>query len=190
MGGLGSRSSRGVALTHLHSIAAHIGFDEDLQPMQLLHQLSGMQPCPSQNSSIRGWHFGCTRRVSLSCLSASVLSSLTMISSTAGNARVYCKWLQRMATVVQALTGDHERSKVHAAQLLQHISAVPAAVPCLEQAVPAFVGLLKVGPFAVDLCHPAVSFCPACTESALQPDCCRLPAVAAACCTAGGVSSD
>ncbi len=84
--------------------------------------------------------------MSLWSLFASVLSSLTMLSSAACSPRTCYKWLQRIATVVQALTGSHERSKVHAAQLLQHISAVPAAVPSLEQAVPAFVELLKVGP--------------------------------------------
>ena len=110
------------------------------------------------------------RLVSLWPLFASVLSSSTMLSLTARSDGTYFKWLQRMATVIQALTGNHDRSKVHAAQLLQHISAVPAAVPLLEQAVPAFVELLKVGPLPVDLCHPAVSCCPACAESALQPD--------------------
>ena len=89
------------------------------------------------------------------CICAQQLNHLT---STACKSRVCCKWLQRMATVVQALTGNHERSKVHAAQLLQHISAVPAAVPVLEQAVPAFVELLKVGPVAV-VCTSATLLC-------------------------------
>ena len=88
MGGLGSRSSRADALTHLHSIAAHIVSDEDLQPLQL----SSMQPCHSQNSSMRGWHCCRTGQACVTAVFVRICAqSSTMLSTSAGKSQVCCK---------------------------------------------------------------------------------------------------